>query len=139
MIVSCLAAYSMYPISIPTSSLPDQERPMHEAMNMRGALTLQLIDTEGRIISEQHYKNRIVTSGRRLVAEMFGGPSGNTEPTKVTEMAVGDGSTPTTDADTALQSERLRKPIGSVEYAEVDEGTGANATRRVRVRLQTEL
>lgn len=114
---------------------------MHENMNMHGALTLHLIDEQGQIVHSQHRKNRIVTTGRQLVAELFAGQSGNTAPTKVTTIAVGDSNTPAKDEDTALGTERFRKPIASVQYTGADEPqAGSNQTvRRVRVRLQAEL
>jgi hypothetical protein len=112
---------------------------MRETMNMRGELSLQLVDREGRVVQDLRRKNRIVKSGRQLVAELFGGPVADNVPTRVTHIAVGNEATPATDADTALVAERLRKPIQSVEYAEFDELVGSETVRRVRVKLQTEL
>jgi hypothetical protein len=106
---------------------------------MRGELTLQVIDREGRVVQRLRQKNRIVKSGRQLVAELFGGPQGDQEPTRVTHIAVGDEGKAPTDADTALVAERLRKPIQAVEYTEFDELVGSEKVRRVRVKLQTEL
>jgi hypothetical protein len=112
---------------------------MRETINMRGELTLRLVDEQGQVIQQQHYKNRIVKTGRQLVAELFGGPPGDARPTKVTHIAVGDDGTPTTDADTALKAERMRKPIASVQYTEFDEIVGSDTVRRVKATLQTEL
>jgi hypothetical protein len=83
---------------------------MNEVMNMQGHLTLQLTDNEGRVVHHQQRHNRIVTSGRELVAQLFTGVSSGTPPAPISHMAVG-----TSKAD----------PV-----------TGG-AVRRVRVRLQT--
>jgi hypothetical protein len=103
---------------------------------MHGALTLQLTDREGALVQQAHYQNRIVTSGRSLVAHLFAGVSGGVPPSQVTHMAVGTDATPPTDADTALIAERApRKAISEVDYSEISEGTGPNEVRRVRARL----
>ena len=113
---------------------------MQETINMYGELTLRLLDREGRVVHQQHRKNRIVTGGRRLVARLFGGnlPS-ETEPSRVTQMAVGEESTPPDDGQTQLGKERARNRINLVEYTELDEQGANGAVRRVRAVLQTEL
>ena len=63
---------------------------MNEKQAMSGFLTLRVSDREGRLVYEQPCKNRIVTSGRRLVAQMFGGVTSGTPPSKVSHMAVGE-------------------------------------------------
>ena len=109
---------------------------MKETIDMRGALTLQLRDRGGKLIHQTHYKNRIVTSGRSLVAQMFAGVSEGVPPSQVTHMAVGTDSTPPTDADTGLMAEReTRKVITDVDYSEFSEGDGDNEVKRVRARL----
>ena len=109
---------------------------MREQHAMQGALSMQLTDHSGRVVRQMHCKNRIVTSGRNLVAQLFGGQSGGVPPGRVTHMAVGTDNTPPTDTDTALRAERApRKAITSVDYSEITEGEGANLVRRVRARL----
>jgi hypothetical protein len=109
---------------------------MREQHAMQGALSIQLTDHSGRVVRQMHCKNRIVTSGRNLVAQLFGGQSGGVPPGRVTHMAVGTDNTPPTDTDTALRAERApRKAITSVDYSEITEGEGANLVRRVRARL----
>lgn len=112
---------------------------MRETINMRGELTLRLVDADGQVVQQRHYKNRIVKTGRQLVAELFGGPPGDAVPTKVTHIAVGEDGTPPADGDTTLKAERLRKPIQSVQFTEFDELVGSDTVRRVRVTLSTEL
>jgi hypothetical protein len=109
---------------------------MRETVEMRGALTLQLTDRDGAIVHQAHYKNRIVTSGRTLVAQMFAGVSGGVPPSQVTHMAVGTDATLPTDVDSALKAERApRIAISNVDYSEISEGTGGNEVKRVRARL----
>jgi hypothetical protein len=110
---------------------------MNESNDMRGRLTLQLSDNAGRLIHEQRPHNRIVKSGRALVAQLFGGVAGGTPPAKVTHMAVGSDATPAADDQTALLAERApRKAIADVSYVDFDEVVGGVTTRRVRATLK---
>ena len=109
---------------------------MEEQLEMRGALTVQLTDRTGATVYQARYKNRIVTSGRTLVAQMFAGVPGGVPPSGVTHMAVGTDATPPTDADSALKAERPpRRAIGDVDYSEIGEGAAGSEVRRVRARL----
>jgi hypothetical protein len=111
---------------------------MNESMNMRGSLTLQITDAEGRVLHEQQYHNRIVKTGRELVAKLFAGVSTGAPPTRVTHMAVGTDPTPPADNQTGLLAERApRKEIlpADVTYTEFDEPMeGTEAGRRASVR-----
>jgi hypothetical protein len=113
---------------------------MDEKHEMSGCLTLRVSNREGRTVYEQSTRNRIVASGRTLVAHMFGGPPSGPEPTRVTHMAVGTDGTPPTDGNTQLGAQREakagvpRKPIGEVSYEPFDDG----GIRRVRARLTAE-
>lgn len=110
---------------------------MHESNDMRGRLTLRLTDRDGRLIDERQPRNRIVKSGRALVAQLFAGVPGGTPPAKVTHMAVGSDATPAADEQTALLAERApRKPISDVTYADFDEIVKGVTTRRVRATLK---
>lgn len=107
---------------------------MHETIDMHGRLTLQLRDRAGRIIGQRRFENRIVTSGRRLVAEFFSGVISAAPPTAVTHMAVGTGAAEASDGNTALEAQRgNRNPITSSSVMEFDD----NGVMRVRVNLQT--
>lgn len=109
---------------------------MRENNEMRGALTVQLTDRQGTLVYTAQHKNRIVTSGRSLVAQLFGGIEGGVPPGRVTHMAVGANATAPSDADTALKAERApRRAISSVDYSEITEGSGGNEVKRVRARL----
>ena len=111
---------------------------MHESNDMRGRLRLLLCDAQGRVVHQQHPHNRIVQSGRTLVAQLFAGVSGGTPPAKVTHMALGTDPTPAADSQTRLLAERApRRAISEVSYVDVDEaGGGGLSTRRVRATLK---
>lgn len=115
---------------------------MKETINMQGQLTLRLTDSSGRVIQEQQPKNRIVKSGRQLVAQLFAGVPGN-PPTQVTQMGVGTDATPTNDDQTALLAPRepLQK-ISNTTYEEVEEvvvrDEEKEVVKRIRARLTTE-
>jgi len=111
---------------------------MHENMEMKGRLTLRLIDVHGQLVDERYFSNRIVTSGRQLVAQLFGGVTAGTPPSNVTHMAVGTNATAPADGQTALGAERSpRKPISDVNYTEFDEPVaGGGTVRRVRATIR---
>ncbi len=109
---------------------------LRENNEMRGALTMQVTDRQGLLIYELQQKNRIVTSGRSLVAQLFAGVAGGVPPSQVTHMGVGTNATAPGDGDGALKAERApRRAISSVDYSEISEGTGADEVKRVRARL----
>ena len=111
---------------------------MNEKNEMRGRLTLRVLDRDGRVVYEQPCKNRIVTSGRMLVAQLFGGVETGTPPTPVTHMAVGTGDAAPTDGDEALRSQRGgRKEIGPVQYVPFADPDSGGAMR-VRATLTAE-
>ncbi|NET38428.1 MAG: hypothetical protein F6K19_41605 [Cyanothece sp. SIO1E1] len=112
---------------------------MQEQNDMRGRLKLCLVDRTGQVVHQQNPKNRIVKSGRQLVAQLFAGVPG-TPPTQVTEMGVGTDGTPPNDEQTNLLTPRApRKPIGAPAYEELIENEGTdNAIKRIRTILTTE-
>jgi hypothetical protein len=108
---------------------------MDEKQEMHGCLTLRVSDREGRTHYERPHKNRIVTSGRMLVAHLFGGVESGASPTQVTHMAVGTNGTAPADGDQALRAQRGgRKEMGEVSYEEFPDG----GVTRVRTRLTAE-
>lgn len=109
---------------------------MRESNDMRGALTVQVTDQHGAVVYAAQHKNRIVTSGRSLVAQLFAGVAGGVPPGQVTHMGVGTDATAPNDGDSALKAERApRRAISSVDYSEISEGTGGDEVKRVRARL----
>src|SRR5438045_4847340 len=105
---------------------------MQEHNDMRGQVWLHIIDRAGRVVAEQHRKNRIVQSGRLLVAQLFGGVSGGATPGKVTHIAVGTNGAAAADEQTGLLAERApRKPVADTTYTPfVEDGVA-----RIRVGL----
>ncbi|HEY6890966.1 hypothetical protein OM076_41565 [Solirubrobacter ginsenosidimutans] len=110
---------------------------MRENLDIRGAVTIELTDGAGALVARQHRSNQIVLTGRRLVAQLFGGVTG-APPGKVTHVAVGTDGTATSDGDAALRSERgPRNPITTVAYTDFDDRPtpGGPSVRRTRVSL----
>ena len=105
---------------------------MQEDMNMRGAVRIITEDRSGCIVHDRRHANRIVKSGRRLVAELYAGVSG-TPPSQVSHMAVGTGSDAATDDQTTLVAERARNAVVTPVYNEIID----EAVARIRVTLQT--
>ncbi len=106
---------------------------MRETNNLQGHLTLQMSDRSGRVVYQKRFKNRIVTTGRRLVAEFFSGVVAGAPPAAVTHMAVGENATPPADGHTALQSQRGDRNL--ITDAVVDEIVDGSVAR-VQVSLQ---
>ncbi|HWS87650.1 MAG TPA: hypothetical protein VN282_11840 [Pyrinomonadaceae bacterium] len=111
---------------------------MNEVLDMRGSVTLLVTDRDGAVVYERREHNRIVKSGRDLVAKLFAGAPGQQQPTRVTHMGVGTDGTEPTDDQTALLKERPardgvpRKPIEEVSFAEFADA----GVKRVRVTLR---
>ena len=111
---------------------------MRENADIRGAVTIELADAAGEVVLCRHRSNQIVLTGRRLVAQLFGGVASGTPPTKVTHVAVGTDGSATSDGDVALKAERgPRNPITTVTYTDFDDrpAPGAPTVRRTRVSL----
>lgn len=111
---------------------------MVERTDMRGAVTIELVDRAGAVVHRQHRANRIVLTGRQLVAQMFGGGAPGPVPTgQVTEVGVGTGAVPAPDdGQTGLVAERLpRSSITAVEYQNITEGAAPTAMSRRQVSL----
>ncbi len=80
---------------------------MRESLDMFGRLTIQINDSEGKLVESVAANNSIVLSGRDLVAKLFIKETIN----PVSHVAVGTGSAPVTPGDTQLGTELFRKPI----------------------------
>jgi hypothetical protein len=106
---------------------------MRETMDMQGKVRLLLEDSEGRLLLDRTHPNRIVKSGRQLVAQLFAGVEG-TPPSKVTHMAVGTGKDEAKDDQVGLQAERARNPVGKPVYGEIVDDKGV---KRIKVSLQS--
>ena len=104
-----------------------------ETMDMKGRIFIELHDREGRLVQHLEADNMIVLEGRKLVANRFLG----NQTAVISHLAVGTGSTPVSDRDTALNSEIFRKALKPFDpqkdAAEVDGG------KKYKVLLSTEL
>jgi hypothetical protein len=93
---------------------------------MRGAVTIEVVDRSGKVVHHEHRRNRIVLSGRNLVAHMFAGatsPPSGPPPTSVTHVGVGTDATAPADGQTALRAERAgRSPLAAAVYQDVMDG-----------------
>ena len=106
---------------------------MKETNDIHGNVRLVLQDRTGKTVSDVRFKNRIVTTGRRMVAEFFSGSFAGSPPTAVTHMAIGTDGSDTADTDVTLGAQRgERKGISSVQLSEITE----DGVRRVQVALQ---
>ncbi len=105
---------------------------MHDTLNMQGRLHLLATGRDGRVLLDRWHANRIVRSGRELVAQHFAGVPG-TPPAIVSHMAVGTGGDAANDDQTALVAERARNAIAEPVYSEIVDTTGV---KRIRVSLQ---
>jgi hypothetical protein len=105
---------------------------MQEINDMHGQLTLRLIDQAGAVVAERSYHNRIVKSGRLLVAQMFGGVGDGSPLGKISHIAVGIGGDKSDDKQTALVKERSpRRPVDKPTYSDLAD----RDTQRVKVSL----
>lgn len=115
---------------------------MHEQIDMRGAVTLQLTDRSGAVIHEQRRRNRIVRTGRELVAHFFAGQAlaAGGKPQQITHIAVGTAEAEPKDEDTQLGEERFRKAIETpvfsfIQEAAADPAGAAITLNRVAVEV----
>lgn len=105
---------------------------MIERMEMQGKVRMLLEDREGQVLLDRTHANRIVKTGRELVAQLYAGVQG-TPPSKVSHMAVGTDGKPAIDDNDALFAERSRNPVAAPVYSEIlDHGV-----KRIKVTLQT--
>ena len=106
---------------------------MQERNDMRGRLRIEVRDRDGNVVQTQECHNRIVLSGRYLVAHMFGGvPTPDPTIKPIAFLAVGEGAAAVTDDQTALVTERgPRKAIAKIDYTDFTD-TG---TKRVRATI----
>lgn len=106
---------------------------MQDTLNMLGRVHLIGEATDGRIVLDRWHANRIVRSGRQLVAQRFAGVPG-TPPAVVSHMGVGTGGDAVTDDHTGLVAERARNPVATPVYTDIIDTGGI---KRVKVSLQT--
>lgn len=112
---------------------------MRESIDMRGRVTLRLTDQDGIIVYEKQQHNRIVRTGRLMVAQMFAGVQSGVPPTKITHIGIGTDGTAPADSQTTLLAERApRKPVSAPVYSDFTETVEARPVVRVRVQVSAE-
>ena len=105
---------------------------MLENNDMRGRLTLRLLDRGGALVQERTYSNRIVKTGRLLVAQMFGGVGDGATLARISHIGVGVDGTAAADGQTALLKERApRQALAKATYSDLTESN----IQRVKVSL----
>jgi hypothetical protein len=104
------------------------ENAMQESMDLRGRLTLQLINRAGEVVQSISRQNHVVTAGRQLVAELF---VGGMPVSKVNHIAVGTGDYPPENDQTQLMDERARNPIAEVMFVPAVDDTRVTARLKV--------
>jgi len=105
---------------------------------MHGCLTLQLVARDGTVVHAQRTTNRIVKSGRQLVAQLFAGVTTGPPPAKVTHIGVGTSNAAPADDQVGLSAERApRKPLTDITYSDVDDpAPGGGTIKRVKASLK---
>ncbi|MBK8021893.1 MAG: hypothetical protein IPK19_10840 [Chloroflexi bacterium] len=84
---------------------------LQDALDLRGRLTVQIMDGQNAVIESIRVNNSIVLTGRDLVAKLF--VKQPIDP--VSHVAVGTGTTAVDPKDEALQSEIFRKAVNPVD------------------------
>lgn len=105
---------------------------MKEHNYMTGNVCIRLMDGSGKIIREERAGNMIVSSGRRLMADLFAGePAG----IPVRYMSIGSGADATTADMTALASEishlipaQSPRTLADAQIKELPEGSVITVT-----------
>ncbi len=108
---------------------------MTDRLDTRGHVTLRLTDRAGRIVDERRRRNRIVLSGRFMIAELFSETT--SPPGPISHIGVGtDGTTPADDHEALLAPRGARREITERDTERLTERTeDREEVVRVRVSL----
>ena len=91
---------------------------IQDTMDIKGSLTIQKRDLNNQLVEEIHANNTIVTSGRRLVAQLFSKDFKDTiKP--VSEIAIGGNDKAVSDDDVELAQEIFRKKINPIKDSDL--------------------
>ncbi len=100
-----------------------------DQLDIKGRLTIRMVDNSGKTVEEKTVNNMIVTSGRELIANLFSG-QGGAKP--VSHVAIGSNGDATVPGQIALNAQLFIKTIGSmIAESTIDD--------RVRVLLSADL
>ncbi|NCQ91376.1 MAG: hypothetical protein GPI94_11440 [Microcystis aeruginosa LG13-03] len=87
---------------------------IQDTMDIKGSLTIQKRDLNNQLVEEIRANNTIVTSGRRLVAQLFSKDFKDTiKP--VSQIAIGGNDKAVSDDDLQLAEEIFRKKINPIK------------------------
>jgi hypothetical protein len=91
---------------------------IQDTMDIKGSLTIQKRDLNNQLVEEIHANNTIVTSGRRLVAQLFSKDFKDTiKP--VSQIAIGGNDKAVSDDDQKLDQELFRKEINPIKDSDL--------------------
>lgn len=91
---------------------------IQDTMDIKGSLTIQKRDLNNQLVEEIHANNTIVTSGRRLVAQLFSKDFKDTiKP--VSQIAIGGNDKAVSDDDVKLAQEIFRKKINTIKDSDL--------------------
>lgn len=91
---------------------------IQDTMDIKGSLTIQKRDLNNQLVEEIHANNTIVTSGRRLVAQLFSKDFKDTiKP--VSQIAIGGNDKAVSDDDLQLAQEIFRKNIKPIKDSDL--------------------
>jgi len=91
---------------------------IQDTMDIKGSLTIQKRDLNNQLVEEIHANNSIVTSGRRLVAQLFSKDFKDTiKP--VSQIAIGGNDKAVSDDDQKLDQEIFRKEINPIKDSDL--------------------
>ena len=91
---------------------------IQDTMDIKGSLTIQKRDLNNQLVEEIHANNTIVTSGRRLVAQLFSKDFKDTiKP--VSQIAIGGNDKAVSDDDQKLDQEIFRKGINPIKDSDL--------------------
>jgi hypothetical protein len=91
---------------------------IQDTMDIKGSLTIQKRDLNNQLVEEIHANNTIVTSGRRLVAQLFSKDFKDTiKP--VSQIAIGCNDKAVSDDDQKLGQEIFSKGINPIKDSDL--------------------
>jgi hypothetical protein len=91
---------------------------IQDTMDIKGSLTIQKRDLNNQLVEEIHANNTIVTSGRRLVAQLFSKDFKDTI-NPVSQIAIGGNDKAVSNDDQKLDQEILRKGINPIKDSDL--------------------
>lgn len=91
---------------------------IQDTMDIKGSLTIQKRDLNNQLVEEIHANNTIVTSGRRLVAQLFS--KDFKEAIKpVSQIAIGGNDKAVSDDDVQLAQQIFSKKINTIKDSDL--------------------